>query len=67
MVKSERVERLESLHTTGGLTGYLCSATVGCKRGGLNGVWAEIQLCLYSPLQQPITKAVQMTWVPVKH
>jgi hypothetical protein len=36
------------------LTGYLCSATVGCKRGGLNGVCAVIQLCLYSPLQESI-------------
>jgi len=27
MGKSERVEKQESLHTSGGPTGYLCSAT----------------------------------------
>jgi hypothetical protein len=52
MGKSERVEGQESLQTTGGLTGYLRSATVGCRRGGLNGVCAEIQLCFYSPFQK---------------
>ena len=32
MVKSERVEVQESLHTTGGPTHYLCSATTGRRK-----------------------------------
>ena len=64
---SEWVEGQASLHTTGCLTGYVCPATVGCKTGGMNWVCAEIQLCLYSPLQESMIRAVQMSWVPVKH
>jgi len=42
MDKSEKVEGQESLHTAGGPTGYLCSATVYMKLDLSRSTWIGI-------------------------
>jgi hypothetical protein len=60
MDKNERFEGQESLHTAGGPTGYLCSATVYMKlyNSAYNSCVAPPEMALFTYLLTPWRRAL---------